>query len=249
MADNLTTQTTVATPPDGTVIGAYQGTLSGDSAYVGVGLLATSSGAEGSRTFTVIDPATSGKQDTGNTSLASIDTKTPALVSGRQPVDGSGVTQPVSAASLPLPTGAATLAKQPALGTAGAASADVISIQGIASMTAVKVDGSAVTQPVSIAATVTTTETVPTTIYNGKKTVTTAGTRVTLASSQAIKSVTIKALAANTGTIYVGDGSVSSTTGFQLAAGDSISMDIANLATVNLDASVSGEGVSYLAVG
>lgn len=35
---------------------------------------------------------------------------TPA--SGRLPVDGSGVTQPVSAASLPLPTGAATAANQ-----------------------------------------------------------------------------------------------------------------------------------------
>lgn len=65
-------------------------------------------------------------------------------------VDNSGVTQPVSAASLPLPSGAATAAKQPALGTAGTASSDVITIQGIASMTAVKVDGSAVTQPVSI---------------------------------------------------------------------------------------------------
>lgn len=64
-------------------------------------------------------------------------------------VDGSAATQPVSAASLPLPTGASTAAKQPALGTAGAASADVITIQGVASMTAVKVDGSATTQPVS----------------------------------------------------------------------------------------------------
>lgn len=36
----------------------------------------------------------------------------PALASGRVPVDGSGVTQPVSAASLPLPTGAATAANQ-----------------------------------------------------------------------------------------------------------------------------------------
>lgn len=40
--------------------------------------------------------ATEAKQDTGNTSLSSIDGKTPALVSGRVPVDGSGVTQPVS---------------------------------------------------------------------------------------------------------------------------------------------------------
>lgn len=59
-------------------------------------------------------------------------------------------TLPVSAASLPLPTGAATAAKQPALGTAGAASTDVITVQGIASMTALKVDGSAVTQPTSV---------------------------------------------------------------------------------------------------
>lgn len=64
-------------------------------------------------------------------------------------VDGSAVTQPVLAASLPLPTGASTSAKQPALGTAGSASSDVITIQGIASMTAVKVDGSGVVQPVS----------------------------------------------------------------------------------------------------
>jgi hypothetical protein len=58
-------------------------------------------------------------------------------------------TQPISAASLPLPSGASTAAKQPALGSAGAASADVLTVQGIASMTALKVDGSAVTQPVS----------------------------------------------------------------------------------------------------
>ena len=84
--------------------------------------------------------------------------------SGLLRVDGSGVTQPVSgtvtanagtgtfaisAASLPLPTGAATAVKQPAIGTAGSASVDVITVQGISSMTALKVDGSAVTQPVS----------------------------------------------------------------------------------------------------
>ena len=85
-------------------------------------------------------------------------------------------------------------------------------------------------------------------IYTGKTSVTTAGTRVVLASSQRVYSVTVKALAANTGTIYVGGSTVSSTTGFQLAASESVSMDIGNLATVYLDASVSGEGVSYLGV-
>ena len=51
-------------------------------------------------------------------------------------------TQPVSAAALPLPTGAATSAKQPALGTAGTASADVITVQGIANGVAQPISGS-----------------------------------------------------------------------------------------------------------
>jgi hypothetical protein len=61
-------------------------------------------------------------------------------VSGMTPVS-------VSAASLPLPSGAATSAKQPAPGTAGSASADVLTVQGVSGMTPVSVDGSAVTQP------------------------------------------------------------------------------------------------------
>lgn len=93
-----------------------------------------------------------------------------------------------------------------------------------------------------------TTEVAPTTIFNGKKTVTTAGTRVTLASTTAVKSVTIKALAANTGTIYVGNATVASTNGFALAAGDTVSLDVSDLATVNIDSSVNGEGVTYIAV-
>lgn len=95
---------------------------------------------------------------------------------------------------------------------------------------------------------VNTVEVAPTTILNGNKNVTTAGTRVTLASSTSCKSVTIKAKVANTGTIYVGDTSVSSSNGFALAAGETVSLDIANLNTVNLDASVSGEGVTYVGV-
>lgn len=44
--------------------------------------------------------------------LTTISGNTPTLVSGRQPVDGSGVTQPVSAAALPLPSTASTSTKQ-----------------------------------------------------------------------------------------------------------------------------------------
>jgi hypothetical protein len=70
-------------------------------------------------------------------------------VSGTVTANAGTGTFAMSAVSLPLPSGAATSAKQPALGTAGTASGDVLTVQGIASMTALKVDGSAVTQPVS----------------------------------------------------------------------------------------------------
>jgi hypothetical protein len=79
-------------------------------------------------------------------------------------VDNFPVTQPVSAASLPLPTGAATAANQPALGTAGSASADVISIQGITGMTALQVDGSGVIQPISGSVSITGTPTISGTV-------------------------------------------------------------------------------------
>ncbi len=93
-----------------------------------------------------------------------------------------------------------------------------------------------------------TTEAAPTTIFNGKKLTVTAGTRVTLSTTQAIKSVVVTALSTNTGIIYVGNATVASTNGLQLIAGQSVGMDIADLATVNIDSSVSGEGVTYLAV-
>lgn len=70
-------------------------------------------------------------------------------VSGTVTANAGTGTFAVSAASLPLPTGAATEAKQPAIGTAGSASADVLTVQGVASMTPLKVDGSGSTQPIS----------------------------------------------------------------------------------------------------
>lgn len=84
--------------------------------------------------------ATEAKQDTGNTSLASIDGKITEVNTGAVVVSSSA-----------LPSGAATAAKQPALGTAGTPSADVITVQGKAAMTPLLTDGSGVTQPVSAA--------------------------------------------------------------------------------------------------
>lgn len=89
-------------------------------------------------TVVVTGVSTAAKQDTGNTSLSSIDGKITAVNTGAVVVSSSA-----------LPSGAATAAKQPALGTAGTASADVITVQGKASMTPLLTDGSATTQPVS----------------------------------------------------------------------------------------------------
>lgn len=80
MPDNVTTQSaTPATLPDTTAIAAAEGTFSGDTVLAGVGLLAKSTGAEGSRSFSLVDPATEAGQTTGNASLASIDGKLPSL--------------------------------------------------------------------------------------------------------------------------------------------------------------------------
>lgn len=81
---------------------------------------------------------------------------------------------------------------------------------------------------------------------NGKTIVTTSGTRVQLSSSTATTTITIRALSTNTGIIYVGNSSVSSSNGFQLSPQETISVDLSNLSNVWLDASVSGEGVTYI---
>ena len=86
----------------------------------------------------------------------------------------------------------------------------------------------------------------PTGMVDGAKVVTTAGTAEALGASTAIKSVTIKASSANTGIIYVGGSGVSSATGISLGANDSVDITIANLATVYIDSSVSGEGVGFV---
>ncbi len=88
----------------------------------------------------------------------------------------------------------------------------------------------------------------PSTVYAGQTAVTTAGTEVTLGSSQALtQGAWIKALHANTGFIYVGLNGVTSSTGFVLDAGESIFVPIDNRTTIYIDSSVNGEGVSYIA--
>lgn len=86
-------------------------------------------------------------------------------------------------------------------------------------------------------------------IGDGRKVVTTAGTRVTLAASTAAKQVIITAETDNTGLIVVGGttvvASLATRQGVPLNAGDTIALEIDNLNDVNLDSTVNGDGVTF----
>lgn len=90
-----------------------------------------------------------------------------------------------------------------------------------------------------------------TSIGDGHKEVTTAGTQVTLAASTACKSVIIEAYRSNTGVIQVGGSTVNNSetagtgTGATLLAGDSIPIDIDNLSKIYINSTVNGEGVRF----
>lgn len=85
------------------------------------------------------------------------------------------------------------------------------------------------------------------TLTGGITNVGTAGTGVVLAASTACKRVLIKATLDNTGNIYVGGSDVDKDTqnGFPLDAGEVWIGTVDNLADIWIDATVSGDGVSY----
>ena len=78
--------------------------------------------------------------------------------------------------------------------------------------------------------------------------VTTAGTRVQLPSIQC-KMITIIAKKTNTGSIFCGLNTVSSTVyGVELEQKESFDFQVNNANEIYIDASISGEGVSYVAL-
>jgi hypothetical protein len=85
---------------------------------------------------------------------------------------------------------------------------------------------------------------------SGLSIVATAGVATPLGDQIINAPLTVKAMQTNTGLIYLGHdgaGSVADDSGFQLSAGDQITFRfIGNLASVLLDASVDGEGVTWL---
>lgn len=99
---------------------------------------------------------------------------------------------------------------------------------------------------VSVTGTVATQEAVPTTIVAFRTTITTAGTRVQLASNSC-SAVVIEAPSTNTGVIYVGDSSVSSTVfGAELQPGQSTGLAINNTNKIYVDTATSGNKVAVL---
>ena len=84
---------------------------------------------------------------------------------------------------------------------------------------------------------------------HGVTTVTTAGTDVALAGSTACKKVIIQSQTDNTNLIAVGatgvDATIATGTGIVLYPGDSVEIEIDNLADLYIDSLVNGEGVRY----
>lgn len=86
-------------------------------------------------------------------------------------------------------------------------------------------------------------------IADGRTTVTTAGTRVALASSTTCKQVVITAETDNTGYVVVGGSTcvaaLATRRGIPLSSGDSVALEIDNLADIYIDSTVNGDGVTY----
>ena len=132
-------------------------------------------------------------------------------------------------------------------------SIDSVRVTGFdTSVAATIIDSSGVgysgSNPLPVTGTVTSTSGI-TGIADGRTVVTTAGTRVVLASSTSCKKVDITAETDNTGIIVVGGttvvASLSTRRGVPLYAGDTYSIEIDDLNDVNLDSTVSGDGVTY----
>jgi hypothetical protein len=85
----------------------------------------------------------------------------------------------------------------------------------------------------------------------GRKAVTSAGTPVQLTTSTSKLStgVVVRAMAANTGKIYLGfSNTVSASTGYELSAGEAFPIEINTPSSIWIDASVNGEGVCFVLI-
>jgi len=85
------------------------------------------------------------------------------------------------------------------------------------------------------------------TVFNNTKTVPT-GTAETVGSSQAIHSITIKSLSTNTVAVYIGTTGVTTANGFELLPGESISLDIDNVADCYCISGSAAQVIRWIAI-
>ena len=86
----------------------------------------------------------------------------------------------------------------------------------------------------------------PTIFWNTVTVPTTPATAI--ATTQVIHSVTIKALSTNTVAVYVGGSGVTVANGFELLAGESVSLDVTNLATVFCISGSAAQVIRFIAI-
>ena len=86
----------------------------------------------------------------------------------------------------------------------------------------------------------------------GTTTVTTAGTEVQISNTtNRVRKIQAKALAANSGITYLGVSDVSATNGYELSAGNTITLDFADaggtieFSTIYVDAATNGDKVCW----
>lgn len=92
---------------------------------------------------------------------------------------------------------------------------------------------------------ITTPATQPAAIRNGNAVVGTTASQMT-ATSTTVRKVYLKAPSTNTGIVYVGAAGVTTTTGYELQAGQSVELEISNLNLIYVIASAAAQAIRWL---
>ena len=82
----------------------------------------------------------------------------------------------------------------------------------------------------------------------GQITVGTTETQLTTVSTPCRKGVLVKAISTNTGIVYIGKTGVTTISGYELTAGEAVSIEIDNVNKIFAIASVAGQGVCWIGV-
>lgn len=127
----------------------------------------------------------------------------------------------------------------------GAGASRFVEIFGVGPSSVDPLDPSTYPEPVAAML-----QSLPTQIFTGQVTVVNSGTRVQLsAASRPITGVVVRAMSANNAAlVYVGKSTVTTSTGYELQANESVAIPINNLNLLWVDADTNASKICYLAV-